>query len=113
MEMSAVIAALYYLRKNLPKQKTCAIYSDSNLLIQSIKQGWKKKKNTDLWGKLEKLIAEFDDIQWHWVKGHVGHPENTEADKIAVKEALKQKSRKKGIEHELAPDIEPAQLRLI
>lgn len=116
MEMSAAIAALYYLRKNLPKLKECAVYSDSILLVNTIKQNWKKKKNTDLWEKLIRLIFEFDKIEWHWVKGHAGHPENTEADKIAVKEALKRKlNRGKKMEDENIPSskIEPIQSALI
>lgn len=91
MEMSAIIAGLYFLRKNLPQVTQCAIYSDSSLIIQSMKEGWKRKKNVDLWGKLDKLIVQFKKIDWNWIRGHAGHPQNTKADKIAVEEAEKQK----------------------
>ncbi|MEK9133077.1 MAG: ribonuclease H [Patescibacteria group bacterium] len=116
MEMSAAIAALYYLRKKLPKLKECTIYSDSILLVNTIKQNWKKKKNTDLWQQLIRLISEFDKVEWHWIKGHSGHPENTEADKVAVKEALKRKLHrgKKVDEKNILPSkVEPVQSTLI
>lgn len=89
MEMSGIIAGLYWIHKNLPKEKKCSVFSDSNLIIQSILKGWKRKKNLDLWAKLDNIISKFDEISWHWVKGHAGHKENTKADKIAVEEAIK------------------------
>ncbi|MBT4220085.1 MAG: ribonuclease HI, partial [Rhodospirillaceae bacterium] len=51
------------------------------------KNGWKtaaKKpvKNVDLWQRLEAAL-EGHDIEWHWVKGHAGHPENERADELA------------------------------
>lgn len=91
MEMSAIIAGLYWLHKKFPKAKTCAVYSDSNLIIETIKKGWKRKKNLDLWAKLDSQITKFEEITWHWIRGHAGHPENTKADRIAVKEARKRR----------------------
>lgn len=91
MEMSAVIAGLYWLHKKITKVKTCAIYSDSKLIIETIKKGWKRKKNLDLWAKLDVQISKFEEITWHWIKGHSGHPENTKADRIAVEEAKKRR----------------------
>ena len=87
MEMSAIIAGLYWLHKKIPKVKICKIFSDSNLIISTINHGWKRKKNKDLWEKLDHLIAKFEHIEWHWIRGHAGHPENTKADRIAVREA--------------------------
>jgi ribonuclease HI len=53
------------------------------------RRGWKtadKKpvKNEDLWRELEALAARHQ-IEWHWVKGHAGHPENERADELANK----------------------------
>lgn len=93
MEMAAIIAGLYWVTKNLPQEKTCAVYSDSNLIIQSLKQGWKRKKNLDLWEKLDTVRHQFEKISWNWIRGHAGHPENTKADKVAQAEANKQKTR--------------------
>lgn len=91
MEMSAIIAGLYTIHKKFPTEKICAVFSDSSLIIDTINKGWKRKKNLDLWGKIDRIITEFDKISWHWIRGHAGHPENTEADRIAVLQAKKQK----------------------
>jgi ribonuclease HI len=90
MEMAGIIAGLNFLRKNMPQIAECAIYSDSSLIIQSMKEGWKRKKNKDLWEQIDKLIVQFKKIDWNWIRGHAGHPQNTKADKIAVEEAEKQ-----------------------
>ena len=51
--------------------------------------GWKtsaKKpvKNVDLWQRLDALAAGHE-IEWRWVKGHAGHPDNERADMLARK----------------------------
>lgn len=89
MEMSAMIAGLAWLRKNAPEVQECGVYSDSNLVVQTLIQGWKRKKNLDLWEKLDVVRAEFKKIHWEWIRGHNGHPQNTKADEVAVKEAKK------------------------
>ena len=39
-------------------------------------------KNVDLWQELD-LLANQHDVDWRWVKGHAGHPENERADELA------------------------------
>jgi Ribonuclease HI len=51
------------------------------------KNGWKtsdKKpvKNVELWQRLDAARA-VHQVEWHWVKGHSGHPENERADALA------------------------------
>lgn len=51
-------------------------------------RGWKNAKgkavaNVDLWRELLRLTDEHE-IEWSWVRAHVGHPENTRADALAV-----------------------------
>jgi ribonuclease HI len=46
-------------------------------------QGNQPVKNADLWRRLE-AAAAVHDVEWHWVKGHAGHPENERADRLAV-----------------------------
>ena len=51
------------------------------------RNGWKtaaKKpvKNADLWQRLEQAAAKHK-VEWAWVKGHAGHPENERADALA------------------------------
>ena len=88
MELTAVIKALEAIKTNNIK---VTIYSDSKYVVESIEKGWiwnwekknfKKKQNIDLWKRLEAVTA-LHDIEWHWVKGHAGHPENERVDRLA------------------------------
>lgn len=93
MEMSAVIAGLYYVHKKIPNEKKVAVFSDSSLVIETMRRGWKRKKNVDLWAKLDMAVSKFKEVSWNWIRGHAGHKENTQADEIAVAEAKKQKKK--------------------
>ena len=91
MELSAAIGALEALRK----PSIVALHTDSNYLKDGITKwifGWKRNgwktadkkpvKNEDLWKRLD-LALKTHTIEWHWVKGHAGHPENERADELA------------------------------
>lgn len=88
MELLAVIVAL----ENLKTTKyPVEIYSDSKYVIDAITKGWlagwvkkdfKGKKNPDLWKRYIKAAAPYK-INFHWVKGHNGHPENERCDTLA------------------------------
>lgn len=93
MEMMAAIEAL----KALNQRCHVKLTTDSQYLRKGITEwidGWKRKgwktasrqpvKNAELWQELDKLVAGHD-IEWHWVKGHSGHPENERADQLANK----------------------------
>ena len=41
-------------------------------------------KNDDLWKQLDELNSRHQ-VEWQWVKGHAGHPENERADALANK----------------------------
>lgn len=97
MEMRAILEALSWIRnqsgishQELNKHKVL-IHSDSNLIIQTMNQGWKKKANTDLWAEIDRLRAWLD-IDWIWVKAHADNKKNNRVDEIALKEAKKQKA---------------------
>lgn len=92
MELLAVIIGLENLKTN---KYPVHIYSDSKYVIDSITKGWLKgwvktnfkgKKNKDLWIRYLKIANNFD-LNFHWVKGHAGHPENERCDFLAVKAA--------------------------
>ena len=98
MELMAVIVGLKALN-----QKCCVdIYSDSKYFIDAIDKGWAKKwksngwmrnkkekaLNPDLWEEVLSLL-EKHDVTLHWVKGHNGHPENEECDRMAVEQSKK------------------------
>lgn len=89
MELLAIIVALESLKTN---KHEINIYSDSKYVIDSIVKGWvfdwskknfKGKKNADLWKRYLDLHPKFK-INFHWVKGHNGHPENERCDVLAV-----------------------------
>ena len=50
-------------------------------------------KNADLWQRLD-AAAGVHEVEWLWVKGHAGHPENERADRLAVRGA--QEARESG-----------------
>jgi ribonuclease HI len=91
MEMMAAIAAL----EALKRPSRVAIHTDSQYLRNGITRfihawkgrGWKtadKKpvKNMDLWLRLEEAMKPHR-VEWFWVRGHAGHPENQRADALA------------------------------
>ena len=91
MELTATIEAL----NTLKKPCRVRLSTDSKYVMEGIttwihdwkKRGWKtaaKKpvKNADLWQALE-AATKRHDIEWVWVKGHSGHPENERADALA------------------------------
>jgi ribonuclease HI len=91
MELMAVIKGLQGLKK--PSQ--VRVVTDSQYVKNGITQwihnwkrnGWKTSskqavKNADLWRLLDSEVAKHQ-IEWRWVKGHSGHPENELADQLA------------------------------
>ncbi len=99
MELSAVIAALSALKE--PCHVT--LTTDSKYVTDSVTKGWvygwKKKGwiksdkkpalNSDLWEQLLPLLDKHK-VDFVWVKGHAGHPENERCDQLAVMERGKQ-----------------------
>ena len=93
MELLAAIKAL----QSLKRPCRVNLYTDSNYVKQGITKWiikWKKngfrnakKKpvlNSDLWKQLDQL-ASIHQVNWYWIKGHSGHPENEPADTLANK----------------------------
>jgi ribonuclease HI len=91
MELMAVIRAL----EALKRPSRVRLYTDSLYVQKGIstwihdwkRRGWrtadkKAVKNIDLWQELEQLAARHQ-VEWHWVRGHAGHPENERADALA------------------------------
>ncbi|MFP4208790.1 MAG: ribonuclease HI [Wenzhouxiangella sp.] len=95
MELMAAIQALEALKR--PCRVT--LTTDSQYVRKGISEwmaqwkcnGWKtaaKKpvKNVDLWQRLDQAVARHQ-VEWVWVKGHSGHPENERADQLASRAA--------------------------
>ena len=93
MEMMGAIAAL----ESLPSNSKVKLHSDSKYIVDAVVKGWAKKwqrngwkrnskemaKNPDLWQELLDL-CKIHDVEFVWVKGHAGIPENERCDRLAV-----------------------------
>lgn len=93
MELMAVIEGL----QRLKRSSRVRVVTDSQYVKNGITQwihnwkrnGWKTSarqpvKNADLWQLLDREVAKHQ-VEWKWVKGHAGHPENELADRLANK----------------------------
>lgn len=91
MELMAAIQGL----ENLKRDGRINLYTDSTYVRDGITKwihGWKRNgwktaskkpvKNEDLWKRLDEAVVRHQ-VEWHWVKGHAGHPENERADQLA------------------------------
>ncbi|MBC7743972.1 MAG: ribonuclease HI [Flavobacterium sp.] len=90
MELLAAIVGLEAIKN--PNQKV-TIYSDSKYVIDPVvkkwiygwvKKGFAGKKNKDLWLRFLS-VYNLHHVEFNWVKGHAGHPENERCDILAVK----------------------------
>ena len=80
MELMAVIIAL----QSIKDENEITIYSDSMYVIGTATQGWKRKKNLDLWEKYDAVIDLFKTVTFKHVKGHSTNVFNNLCDEMAV-----------------------------
>lgn len=98
MELQAAISALEALGGSTRVQ----LHTDSEYLKRGVTEwlsrwiarGWLKSDkrpvlNVDLWQRLHALTLRHD-IEWHWVRGHSGDPQNERVDRLAHQAAHKQ-----------------------
>ena len=91
MELMAAIQAL----EALNRPSRVRLHTDSRYVKEGItswihnwkKKGWKTSKrkpvkNVDLWQRLDAAL-ERHEVDWLWVQGHAGHPDNERADALA------------------------------
>ena len=78
MEITAAIKGL----EATPEGSSVTLHSDSRYLVNTMTRGWKRNVNTDLWERLDALVAGRE-VTWQWVRGHAGHPQNERADQLA------------------------------
>jgi ribonuclease HI len=91
MELMAAISAL----EALTRDTALIVVTDSAYVKNGITEwmpNWKRKnwrtaggspvKNVDLWQRLDAAQARHR-VEWRWIKGHAGHAENEEADRLA------------------------------
>lgn len=93
MELTACIQALSALREPCRVRLT----TDSQYVCNGMTKGWaaswrkngwrksdkKPALNSDLWEEMLRL-SEIHDVEFLWIKGHAGHPENERCDRLAV-----------------------------
>lgn len=93
MEILAAIAGL----EALTEPCRVRLYSDSQYLVNAIEKGWaarwraagwkrnsrEKAVNPDLWERLLEL-CRVHRVEFLWVRGHAGHPENERCDRLAT-----------------------------
>ncbi|MHB9097571.1 MAG: ribonuclease HI [Syntrophales bacterium] len=96
MELTSCIAAL----RALKISSTVILYSDSSYVVNGIRKGWARKwrannwmrtkseaaENSDLWGQLLEL-CDRHRVEFVWVRGHAGQPENERCDELATEAA--------------------------
>ena len=100
MELMAAIAALEALKEACD----ATLHTDSQYVRQGItewmpnwiRRGWKTAggdpvKNRDLWERLHAANAKHK-VDWRWVKGHAGDPDNERVDVLARDEAVRQRA---------------------
>lgn len=93
MEIMAVLAGL----RSLKEPCRVTVFSDSRYVVDAMSKGWaeswrdkgwrKRDKtpalNPDLWEEMLDL-SERHQVEFRWVKGHAGDPENERCDELAV-----------------------------
>ena len=84
-ELGAIIIALRMIKGEID---SLTIYSDSQYCIGCAVQGWKRKKNKEMWKEFDKQYERVKklcpDIRFIHVKGHDGNKYNEIVDKLAV-----------------------------
>jgi len=102
MELSGPIHGLKELLEVLPQKgrdpllTKIKVITDSKYVVDGMKswvagwksRGWKKAdgkapENLDLWQSLDEVHQRFFSVEWQWVKGHGGHPQNEYCDRRA------------------------------
>ncbi|GGE38475.1 ribonuclease H [Halopseudomonas oceani] len=91
MELTAAIRGL----EALKRPAAVVLTTDSQYVMKGVREwmpNWKKRnwqtaskqpvKNVDLWQQLDALVSQHE-VEWRWVRGHTGHPENELADQLA------------------------------
>lgn len=96
MELMACIVGL----QSLKQRSSVVLYSDSQYVVNGISLGWAKRwrennwkrnkkdaaENPDLWAKLLDL-CEFHKVEFRWVRGHAGNPDNERCDVLSMSAA--------------------------
>lgn len=89
MELLAVITGLEAI---LWERADVTVWSDSSYVVDAVEKGWvfaweqknfAKKANADLWARFLAVYRRHN-VNFRWIRGHNGHPENERCDRLAV-----------------------------
>jgi len=89
MELLATIVGMEAINK---ENQEIIVVSDSEYVVNSVSKGWvfnwerkayKDRANADLWKRFL-VVYRKHQVQFKWVRGHAGHPENERCDVLAV-----------------------------
>lgn len=81
MEIMAILQGMLWMKENEMTEVT--ICTDSMYVIGTMTEGWKRKKNIDLWVQMDDAVQDLNII-WKHVKGHSGNEFNDYCDMLAV-----------------------------
>lgn len=62
---------------------TVELHTDSQYVVMTMTQGWKRKVNLDAWTRLDRAVARHSRVSFHHVRGHNGNEWNEAADRLA------------------------------
>ena len=79
MEMRAVLLAL----EQVEPGSEIRLYSDSQYVLNCLSGAWQRKKNTDLWSRLDRALGQHD-VKLTWVRGHNGNEYNEMCDSMCT-----------------------------
>jgi ribonuclease HI len=83
MEITAAIEAL----RHLAPRSNVILRTDSQYLVKTMNDGWRRRENRDLWQELDAAVARHAKVVFEWVRGHAGDPLNERADGLAQRAA--------------------------
>lgn len=86
MEMLACIVAL----ESIQEPSDVVLVSDSQYVVKTYTDNWKRKKNNDLWDRFDKAIKRHKSVNFEWTKGHANNEINNRCDRLAVEASQKE-----------------------
>lgn len=109
---NGLIELMYQIDKNDIANSEIVVYSDSQLVVNTVNLGWSKKTNNDLWNRLESALNDLKflgiKVSFVKVKGHSDNKGNILADEVAVFASQNAKDTDVDYEYENPDEKEPA-----
>jgi len=100
-QTAEILAAVAGLRM-IPAGSVAEIRSDSQYVVCTMRDGWRRKANHEYWTLLDEAALAMAEVTWTHVRGHNGDKHNEMADRLAVQ------AKTLGLEQQLPPKHRPA-----